>query len=114
MQQNQQTRRDDVQLQETVLVDGLLRNGVDTLAARRAHLRNLTMARQAAERRHERHAMARTLDQDLRPDAARSRANEFRMELSRLDSVHRVWLQDQGEDVPVRRTRLRRAALPHG
>ena len=41
-----------VQRQEGVADDGVLRNGIADLAARRAHLRAMAVARQAVEQRH--------------------------------------------------------------
>ena len=41
-------RRGIVSRQEGSLIDAMLYNGIDVLAERRAHMRELTMARQAA------------------------------------------------------------------
>lgn len=100
------TERGDGQRRESVLVDGILHNGVDGLAVRRAHMRALTMARQAAERRSMR---AAGRDGSARLVAARERAAELRAELARIDAEHRTWLHEQGEDAAARRTRRRRA-----
>lgn len=108
MPSDQDTRRGDVARQEPVLGDAVSRNGVDCSAARRAHMRALTMARQAAERRHARPADAAGLDSTARLAAARERAVELRAELERIDAEHRTWLHDQGEDVPELHVRQRK------
>ncbi len=105
MPQYQHTREDGDQHQERVLIDGLLRNGVDDLAARRAHMREMTMARQAAERHYTHPAGPPPLV------AARDSAADLRAELARIDATHRTWLHDHGVDVPARRTRRTRTIV---
>lgn len=85
-----------VRHQEGVLADGLLRNGVDGLAARRAHLRAMTMARQAAEQRHMHPAGP------AQCVSTREHAVALRAELARIDAEHRQWLHDQGEAYTAR------------
>ena len=83
--------------QETLLGEGVSRNGADCAAERRAHMRGLTMARQAAEQRHARPTRPLGLDRTARLVVARERALELRTELDRIDAEHKIWLQDQGE-----------------
>jgi len=98
-------RGDDGQRVGPLLGDGICRNGVDSQAGRRAHMRELTMARQAAERRHARPSPQPGMDRSGQLAAAQERAVELRIELARLDASHREWLHAQGEDVPELRTR---------
>lgn len=91
---------DDDPRQGPGLLDGMLCNGVDSAAERRAHMRELTMARQAAERRHARPTSDLRLDRQAQALAARARDAELRAELARIDDAHRTWLRAQGEDVP--------------
>jgi hypothetical protein len=93
------------QRQEPALLDGVLCNGVDGSAERRSHMRELTMARQAAERRHARPASETGLDRAAQVVAARARAVELRAELERIDAEHRTWLRARGEHVPDPPTR---------
>jgi len=100
--------REDPQLAESGLVDALVHNGVDGLAARRAHMRELTMARQAAERQY-----ARSVGRDglALPDETRAYAVQYQVDLTRIEGEHLTWLHAQGMDVPerpARRTRLPR------
>lgn len=78
-------------------IDGILYNGVDHAAIRRAHARELTTARQAAERRHARPA-----------EPGANRAAEYHAELARIHAAHGAWLRERGEGVVERRTRKRR------
>lgn len=95
---------------ESVLIDGLSRNGVDDLAARRAHMRDMTMARQAAERRYARPGLpagSAGPEDAMRLAMAQERAIAFRAELARIDAEHRRWLREHGVDVVERPTRRR-------
>jgi hypothetical protein len=99
---------DDLQLAGSGLVDALLHNGVDGLAARRTHLRQLTMARQAAERQYA-HSVGR--EGPSQPDETHACAAQYRVELARIEGEHIAWLHAQGVDVralPARRTKLPR------
>lgn len=107
MAQAQATGRGEVQRQGSVLVDAMLYNGVDRLAVRRAHMRELTTARQAAERRSTWPALPAGRDGWEQRVAARERTVELRAHLARLQEEHRTWLHAQGEDVRERRTRRR-------
>jgi len=85
--------------QETLLGEGVTRNGADCAAERRAHMRGLTMARQAAEQRHARPTRPAGLDRAARLMVARERAVELRAELDRIDVEHQTWLHGRGEDL---------------
>jgi hypothetical protein len=89
------------------LGEGVLHNGIDETAARRAHMRTLTMARQAAERRCAHPPAEAGLDRPARLAARREREAELRVELARIDAAHRSWLDEQGLDVPECRRRIR-------
>ena len=105
----------DSALQQPSFGGGVLRNGIDEQAAYRAHLREMTTARQAAERRH---ASARsteaTMERAARQVAAEVRLAVLREELARIDGLHRRWLL---EHMPVPAIAaipgLRRAAAAH-
>jgi len=86
----------------TALGEAVSLNGVDLSAVRRAHFRELTMARQAAERRSARPNFEKHLDAAERLAAAHLRSEELRVELARIDSTHWLWLHDQGTDLPER------------
>jgi hypothetical protein len=107
MVDDRETHADDIKRHGSGLGEAVSRNGVDVSAARREHLRELTMARQAAERRHARPALSSGLDRATRLVAAQERATELRVELERIDSEHRTWLHDHGEHVPELRSRQR-------
>lgn len=62
---------------EIALVDGLLQNGTDRLALWRAHSREVTTARQAAERRHARTEVRGGAES---PEVASERAAAFQAE----------------------------------
>ena len=96
---------DDLQLPDSGLVDALLHNGVDGLAARRAHMRQLTMARQAAERQYAR-AVGR--DGPVLRDETRAYAVQYQGDLARIEGEHMTWLHAQGVDVPERPARRTR------
>lgn len=90
---------------ESALGEGVLHDGVDWSAARRAHLREITTLRQAAERTCDRPGVPRDPDRAAQRAAARRRAEELRLELARIDAEHRAWLRAQGVDVPEPRAR---------
>ncbi|MDB5075559.1 MAG: hypothetical protein JWO42_1738 [Chloroflexi bacterium] len=97
--------REDALKPETVLGDGISCNGVDASAARRAHMRELTMARQAAEKRHARRGGNPGMDRPAQLAAAQERTVELHAELARIDAEHRTWMHEQGHDVPEPRPR---------
>jgi hypothetical protein len=99
MKEDRYTLGDGDHRQETLLGEGVSRNGADCAAERRAHMRGQTMARQAAEQRHARPTRPMGLDRSARLVVARERALELRAELDRIDAEHKTWLQDQGEIV---------------
>jgi hypothetical protein len=100
MKEDRYTLGDGDHRQETLLGEGVSRNGADCAAERRAHMRGLTMARQAAEQRHARPTRPTGLDRTARLVVARERALELRTELDRIDAEHKTWLHDQGESTP--------------
>jgi hypothetical protein len=100
MAEVQDPRSDDAQYHGMLLGGCVSRNGVDASALRRAHMRELTMARQAAERRQARPPMNGSLDRPAQLAAAQERAIEYRAELARIDADHKRWLQEHGEDQP--------------
>lgn len=105
---DQDTRVDSPTQHETTLGEAVSLNGMDSSAPRRAHLRGLTMARQAAERRHARPSFETYMDGTERIAAARERTEALRVELARIDTTHWLWLHDHGEEMPERpRSRLK-------
>jgi hypothetical protein len=98
-------REDDLKQPPTMVGEGVTCNGVDSSAERRAHMRELTMARQEAERRFSRSGIPTNVDRPARLAAAKERADELRAELARIDALHRSWLQDKGMHVPERLAR---------
>ena len=93
--------------QESILVDGLLQNGTDRSAYWRAHVRELTVARQAAERRHTGPGLATGLDKPALLALARERAVALRVELTRINAEHRIWMRAHGVVLAERPTRRR-------
>ena len=94
MQGNSSFREGGARRQGDVYGEGVLHDGIDVQSARRAHMRELTTARQAAERRR-----TRPLDGDYptRQAAAQERAAELQSELARIEAAHQQWLRDHGE-----------------
>jgi len=105
---DQEAGRREVRRQGEVLIDGLLNNGIDCLAARRAHMREITMARQVAEQRFARLAHPTGRDGST---TVHERTAAFRAELARINALHRTWLLAQGDDVQERVPRQRRMAV---
>ncbi|MGH2346570.1 MAG: hypothetical protein ACRDG4_15195 [Chloroflexota bacterium] len=108
----QHEREDDLKQPATMVGEGVTCNGVDSSAERRAHMRELTMARQEAERRFSRAGIPAGVDRPARLAAARERAEDLRAELARIDGMHRSWLHDKGMHVPERLARQDRPS-PH-
>jgi len=104
-------RRGIVSRQEGSLIDAMLYNGIDVLAERRAHMRELTMARQAAEQRSA-PAAHREVAAGEQFGEVREGATALRAELARLQAAHRAWLDEHGVRVAERRTRRQRAPKP--
>jgi len=94
--------------QEHMLVDGMLYNGVDAFADRRSHLRALTMARQAAERRA---AAPRAVGSAAAQSSVEreERALTLQRALLRLQEEHRAWQREHGLHVAERIPRRRRS-----
>ena len=103
--------------QESILVDGLLQNGTDRSAYWRAHVRELTVARQAAERRHTGPGLATGMDKPALLALARERAvghvfgrardQPARGALTRINAEHRIWMRAHGVVLAERPTRQR-------
>src|SRR5581483_10473596 len=91
---------DEVRPDGDALIDAVPRNGVDHLAVRRAHMRTITMARQAAERRSTPPMARAGHDRATQVEAAQERATALRTELAGINAEYRIWLHDQGGDVP--------------
>ena len=83
--------------QENVLGDGVPRNGVEGQAVRRAHMREQTTARQAAERRLEHDGIPRR-DHEHRALVA-AQVVEVRAELALINAAHQTWLRAHGGGV---------------
>ena len=111
MLQEPDAGREDIPRRGKVLIDAMLYNGIDGLAMRRAHMRELTLARQAAERRYTQPASAAPRDGLPRLTTARERAVEFQEEIARINAAHRSWMCEQGEIMVELRTR-RKAVAP--
>lgn len=81
---------------EGVFGAGVPVNGVDPHAVRRAHMREQTTAKQAAERRSVRPTPGVPRGHQARLEVAQERAAELHVELARLDAQHQAWLRVQG------------------
>ena len=95
---------------ETTMMDSITYNGVDPFALRRAHMRDVTMARQAAERRFAQRGSSERQDGAGRLTAAKERAAALRSELERIYADDRRWQIEHGEDVSDLPDRGRRKA----
>src|SRR5579871_2100330 len=100
MIEEQDTLGTDLKVGEPPFGEGVLHNGIDGSAIRRAHMRALTMARQAAERRCALPAPLWVSDRQARLAARRERVEELRVELARIDDAHWRWLDEQGVAMP--------------
>ena len=109
MLHEQDSEREDIPRRGPVLIDAMLYNGVDGLALRREHMRELIQARQAAERRYAQPVLSAGRDGPPRLTTARERAAEFHAELARITAEHLSWMREQGEIVVELRTRRRKA-----
>ncbi|GAC1408714.1 MAG: hypothetical protein NVSMB65_22130 [Chloroflexota bacterium] len=77
--------------------EGVLLNGVDGQAARRAHMRAQTTARQLAEQHHDQPlGQLRTADPATRFAAARVRDAEKSTALAGIAAEHEEWLRRTG------------------
>lgn len=94
------------------LVDGLLQDGTDRSAAWRAHLRESTMARQAAELLYARTGSASDAPGERPPTPAGERVAVLRAELARIVADHRMWMRAHGIDEVEVPTRRRRSSAP--
>ena len=83
--------------ERAVYGEGVLLNGVDGQAARRAHMREQTTARQVAERRHDQPlGVLRAADQATRLAAAGVRDAEKSTALADILAEHEEWLRRAG------------------
>jgi hypothetical protein len=99
------------QREVTRLLDAIPCDGIDTSAEWRAHMRDLTMARQAAERLYARPPAQARWDRVAQARDAQERATDLRTELARINAEHRRWLQARGEtepEEPARHQRLKK------
>jgi len=85
---------------ESAMGDAVPHNGEEEQAARRAHMREQTMARQAAERKALPPAGEARIDRPARVDDAQRREADLRAELARINAEHRDWLREHGAADP--------------
>ena len=102
------TSRTVTKSQEDLFLDGMLYNGKDELAERRAHIRGLTMARQAAERIDAETILAARRTRPWLNFEVRTAALEARADAEVAEAEHRAWLHSHYPQVLGRRTRTRR------
>ena len=88
---------EDTHWPENGMMDAILYDGKDPLGSWRSHMREVTMARQAAERRLSLRTSSQVQDRPARLVAAQERAEEFRIEMGRINDDHRRWRQAHGE-----------------
>ena len=91
-------------------MDAILYDGVDPMAMWRAHMREVTMARQAAERRLARRDSSIAHDVGTRAIAARERAAVFGIEKAQINADHQSWQREHGEAVSATPGRRHRKA----
>ncbi|HEY8285569.1 MAG TPA: hypothetical protein VIJ28_14385 [Chloroflexota bacterium] len=87
--------------QESLLGDAVPVDGVEDQATRRAHMREQTTARQAAERRRVLPAFETRLARPARLDAAREREADLQVELTRINAGHETWLRERALTAPL-------------
>jgi len=102
------TSRTVTKSQEDLFLDGMLYNGKDELAERRAHIRGLTMARQAAERIDAETILAARRTSSWLNFEVRTAAREARADAELAEAEHRAWLYRHSPQVTERRKRTRR------
>ena len=104
MQRDQDGHEVDAESKRSVCGEAVPLNGIDEQAARRAHMREMTTARQMAERR--RIQPMPGADQLTKLAASHERAAALRAELARIEEEHQSWLGTRGEteagDRPLR------------
>jgi hypothetical protein len=76
-------------------IEGIPYDGVDRTAAWRMHMRDQTMARQAAERRNARSAGQNGIERWEQLALVQERALELSAEMERIDAEHQTWLHRQ-------------------
>ena len=97
MPQLENLRENAGEKQQGVFGEGVPVNGIDNLAARRAHMRELTAARQAAERRRSQPWSVDSGAYANRLEATRARSAEMYAELARIEDEHQRWLDEHDE-----------------
>ena len=102
--------REDIPRRGNVLIDAMLYNGIDALAMRRAHMRELTRARQAAELRYKQPALTTNREGPPRLNTARERAVEYQAEIARINTEHWIWMHEHEETVVEPRTKRKAVA----
>ena len=113
MLRNRESEHSDTQSQTSRVIDAMACDGLDPTASWRMHMREQTMARQAAERRFAKSARVIGLDGHALNGDVQPRGVEYRAELARISAEHWAWLREHNGDVadrPLRKRRLSRAA----
>jgi hypothetical protein len=88
--------------EDSALGDAIPHNGIEEQAARRTHMREQTMARQAAERDAIRTGKDWGRARLDRADAARERNDTLHTNLTRINEDHQTWLRERGlSDLPA-------------
>lgn len=115
MQPSYRARRVSGDVPGSAIVDGLLQDGTDRAASWRAHLRESTMARQAAEQRYAQSRSASRADDPESMIVARECASVLRAESARINATHRAWMSAHGMEVlePFTRTRKPQGTAQH-
>jgi hypothetical protein len=104
-----ETQRGRLRYQPGNSIDAMLYNGLDPTAAWRLHMREQTMARQAAERRFAKRTQAVEHDGPARDREGVQRSAAFRAELARISAEHWAWLREHGAEMadrPQRKQKL--------
>jgi hypothetical protein len=111
MLRDRESEHSDTQYQPSRVIDAMACDGLDPTAGWRMHMREQTMARQAAERRYAKSARVigndgHALNGDVQP-----RGVEYRAELARISAEHWAWLREHYGDVADRPLRKRRTSV---
>lgn len=101
MAEKQQMQEVGPESHEGIVGDAIPRNGVDDQAVRRAHMREQTTARQAAERNAERPAYEGRLNRSTRIDGVQEREAGLQQELRRINTEHQQWLHQETSIDPL-------------
>ena len=111
MLRNRESEHSDAQNQTSRVIDAMACDGLDPTASRRMHMREQTMARQAAERRFAKSARAIGHDGQAGTGDVQPRGVEYRAELARISAEHWAWLREHNGDVADRPLRNRRSSV---